>query len=68
MTITDLDIYRSARVLIDQHGEDAPIWAAQKANTMLERGNMDGERLWLRILEAIDTLQATEPPDGAVVQ
>jgi hypothetical protein len=27
--ITELDIYRSARVLIDQHGEDAPIWAAQ---------------------------------------
>ena len=66
--ITDLDIYRSARVLIDQHGEDAPIWAAQKADAMLESGNLDGKRLWLRILEAIETLQATERPEGTVVQ
>ena len=66
--ITDLDIMRSAWVLIEQYGEDASIWAAQKADAMLERGNLDGERLWLRILEAIDTLQATEPPEGTVVQ
>jgi hypothetical protein len=65
---TDLDIYRSAWVFIDQHGEDAPIWAAQKADEMLERGNLDGERLWLRILTAIEDLQATERPEGTVVQ
>jgi len=66
--ITDLDINRSAWVLIDKHGEDAYFWAAQKADAMLERGNLDGERLWLRILEAIETLQATERPEGMVVQ
>jgi hypothetical protein len=66
--ITDLDIYRSAKVLIGQHGQDAPLWAAQKADAMLERGNLDGERLWLRILEAIETLQAMERPEGTVVQ
>ena len=66
--ISDLDIYRSARVLIDQHGEDAPIWAAQKADAMLERGNLDGECLWLMNLGAIETLQATERPEGTVVQ
>ena len=38
------------------------------ADAMLERGNLDGERLWLRILEAIETLQATERPEGTVVQ
>jgi hypothetical protein len=66
--ITDLDIMRSAWILIDQHGEDVPIWAARKADEMLERGNLDGERLWLRTLEAIGTLQATERPKGTVVQ
>jgi hypothetical protein len=30
--------------------------------------DLDGERLWLRILEAIETLQATERPEGTVVQ
>jgi hypothetical protein len=27
--ISDLDIYRAAKLLIDQHGEEAPIWAAR---------------------------------------
>ena len=29
--ISDLDIYRSANVIIEQYGEDAPIHAAMKA-------------------------------------
>ena len=66
--ITDLDIYRSAKVLIDQHGEDAPIWAAQKADAMLESGNLDGKRLWLKILEAVEELLSKERPPGAMVQ
>ncbi len=66
--ISDLDIYRSARVLIDQHGEDAPIWAAQKADEMLERGNLDGKLLWLKILQAVKELQSKERPPGATVQ
>ena len=66
--ITDLDIYRSARVLIDQHGEDAPFWAAQKADAMLESGNLDGKRLWLMILEAVEDLLSKERPPDATVQ
>ena len=30
--IPDLDIYRSAHVLVNQHGEDAPIHAAMRAD------------------------------------
>ena len=51
-----------------QHGYDAPIWAAQKADAMLERGNLDGERLWLSILAAIEELQAKVRPTGTVVR
>ena len=43
-------------------------WAADQADAMLKQGNLGGERLWLRILEAIETLQATERPEGTVVQ
>ncbi len=34
--IPDLDIYRSANLLIKQHGQDAPIHAAMRADAMLD--------------------------------
>ena len=34
---SDLDIYRSAKLLIDQHGEDAPIFAAIEGRTRARR-------------------------------
>ncbi len=39
---SDLDIYRSANLLMQQHGEDAPIHAAMRADAMLEAGNVNG--------------------------
>ena len=39
--IPDLDIWRSANLLVKRHGEDAPIHAAMRANAMLEKGDMD---------------------------
>ena len=32
---SDLDIYRSANLLVKQHGRDAPIHAAMRADAML---------------------------------
>jgi len=40
--IPDLDIYRSANVLVKRHGEDAPIEAAMMADAMLEKGDLGG--------------------------
>jgi hypothetical protein len=65
---SDLDIYRSANVLVKQHGEDAPIEAAQRADAMLEAGDLDGHAVWLRIVRAVDELLSTERPAGALVQ
>ncbi len=39
---SDLDIYRSAQLLIDQHGDEAPIHAAMQADAMLDKGDLDG--------------------------
>ncbi len=35
---SNLDIYRTALVLIRGHGEDAALEAAQRADAMLEKG------------------------------
>jgi len=62
--ILDLDIYRSAKVIIKQHGDDAPIHAAMKADAMLEGGDLDGLAVWKRILKAIEELQGAGPKPG----
>ena len=41
--ISDLDIYRTAKLLVDKHGAEAPIHAAMKADAMLDKGDMDGK-------------------------
>ena len=63
---SDLDIHRSAQALIQQHGQDAPIHAAMRADTMLDKGDMDGCAVWKRILRAVKELQGTEPRSGDV--
>ena len=64
----DLDIFRSAQVLVKQHGEDAPIHAAMRADAMLEKGDMKGYAVWKRIVKAVEELLSKERPDGATVQ
>jgi len=47
---SDPDIYRAAKLLIDQHGENAPLRAAERADQLLEAGDMIGATTWRRIL------------------
>ncbi len=58
---SDLDIFRSAKLLIDQHGEDAPIFAAMQADKRAEAGDRKGRAVWLRVIKAIQELQRTQP-------
>ncbi len=59
--MSDSDIYRSANLLIDQHGEDAARHAAMRADALLEAGDKEGRRVWLSIREATEELQRTRP-------
>ena len=43
---SDLDILRSAKLLIDQHGEHAVLEAAIPADELLDLGDLDGQRVW----------------------
>ncbi|MCH7936252.1 MAG: hypothetical protein IH994_04060 [Proteobacteria bacterium] len=66
MPVTDdKEIYRSAKLLIDRHGDDAPIHAAMRADQMLEQGDLDGLATWNRILRAIEELRAGKRPEGS---
>ncbi len=45
MSVAEIDIWRSAKLLIGQHGDEAPIHAAMRADIMLEEGDLNGRRV-----------------------
>ena len=59
-----LDVYRSAKLFIDQHGDEAAIQAAYQADAMLDKGDLDGAAVWRRIVAAINEIQRAEPAVG----
>ena len=54
--VSDPDIFRAAKLLIDQHGEEALLRAAERADLLLEDGDTEGAAIWRRILAAIEEL------------
>ena len=61
---SEVDIYRSAHTLVQQHGEGAAIQAAMEADAMLDKGDLDGVAVWRQIVEAINELQRQGPAAG----
>jgi hypothetical protein len=59
LKMDDIDIYRSAKLRIDQYGVNPSIRAGMRAEVMLERGGLNGVSVWRRIMRASDELQAT---------
>jgi hypothetical protein len=59
--VPDIDIWRSAKILVDNHGADAPVVASMRAAEMINRGDGEGLAVWKRIMAAIDELLNTTP-------
>ena len=53
----DADIIRAANLLMAQYGEDATLRAAERADQLLEAGDMIGTTTWRRIQKAVEELQ-----------
>jgi hypothetical protein len=51
--IPDLDIYRAAKLLFHQLGEDAAIRAAERVDEVLGDGDIEGAAIWRAILAAV---------------
>jgi coenzyme F420-reducing hydrogenase delta subunit len=51
--IADIDVWRAALLLLKRHGSDAAIVAAQRADECLAVGDIEGQAIWKRIVEAI---------------
>ena len=59
----EIDIWRTAKLLIERHGDEAPIHAAMRADELLADGDLDGCATWKWIARAIEELQDREPPE-----
>jgi hypothetical protein len=55
--IGDPEIFRAAKLVMDQWGEEAATFAGDRADQLLEDGDIDGALVWRRILAAIEELQ-----------
>ncbi len=59
-----LDIYRIASVLIREHGEDAAVEAAERADAMLKNDDPDAAAVWKWVTLAVEDIQRTELGPG----
>lgn len=61
--IDDPDIYRAAKLIIDQHGADAGDFALKRIERLFDAGDGEGDTTWRLILAAIVELQRERQED-----
>lgn len=54
--LTDWELWACANESIRQHGADAPIFAAMRADELLGEGDLDGAQNWRLIVQWIGDL------------
>ena len=59
--ISDIDLWRAAKLLVHHYGEDAVTRAAKRADELLIDADLEGCALWRRIGKAAEELLVTEP-------
>ena len=64
MPVSDVDIWRAAHLLIERHGEVAALMAAQRADELIEDGDVEGWLIWRRIVAAIEEWQRLTPQES----
>ncbi len=56
------DILKTANLLVKEYGEMAPAGAKIKADQLLENGDDNGRRIWLKIARAAEELLSEDVP------
>jgi len=62
--ISDIDIWRCAALMINNYGSEADTEAAAYADEHFAKGELDGQRVWMRIARAIDELRTVKPGEA----
>ena len=61
---TELDIFRSASVLIKQHGNKADLVALDHSCRLAAKGDSEGAAVWVRIMNAVKEILRKKPSTG----
>jgi hypothetical protein len=64
MPVSDPDIWRAAKLLIDRHRDEAPVHAAMRCDELMAAGDTEGWAVWRHICTAIDELLRPIPHQG----
>ena len=67
-SLEEIDIWRTAQLLIDQHGPRAGYDALGRAGDLKASGDEAGSAVWMRVFEAIEALGRTERAAGESLQ
>jgi hypothetical protein len=54
--IEEREIWGCALEMVRQHGIDAATYAAMKADKLMKRGDIEGQRVWCRIMTRAEQL------------
>ena len=66
MSVSELDRWRAAQRLIEQHGQGALLEAAKRAHKAVAAGDLERGNLWLDIFLKLHQLRRAERPDKPV--
>lgn len=61
--VSDTEVWQCATILIRRYGDDAALEAGRRAAAQFEEGHLEEQRVWQRIVEAIDSLQKVRPDE-----
>lgn len=65
---SDIDIYRTAKIFIDQHGDAALMQAMNRIESYRAHNNQNGMHVWERIANAIEWMQMPPNLTGDTMQ
>lgn len=65
--MTELDIWRSANILLKRCSGEAVFIASKRADWLLDQGDVQGCSIWGRITNAVAELEGKAPGRGEAV-
>ena len=63
----EIDIWRTAAFVLREHGDSARANAAQRADALYDKGDLDGFIVWRKVIRAIEQLERQRPNAGEAV-